>query len=524
MNVKSAVLLLVVSAVSVFGESRLVRDFGQPGFLDQWTCQKDKEMLRPAGNGGAEVTYRKFIAGGYPFPAIVTGFSEPSDDWSGYAKLELDLQSPQGKDLAMVIELRNQNGKKHVIMFPRGTLTSTVRQKVRLTLPPLETAERIKEMHLYIFKPATDFSYTIYQINLFRDSAIDLLNGIARKLDDLNDATRTGDFQSRLKKLRQTVGNEARISEKTYREITELAAAVETRCFIAAGEKTALKLPEAMRRPTTAPAPTSITTGDGRKMRLVWADEFNSTGLPEAKEWDYEVGFVRNNERQYYTAARPENVSRQDGCLVITARKENFSPPAPVMDQDKAMRGKTEAEYTAASVFTRRGWKHGRIEVRAMMPYGRGLWPAIWMMGTNFRTVNWPQCGEIDILEYLGSEPNIAHCGIHVKNGFRSEKNQRLNWSSNGQYPLELPEFVFHVYALEWDAQRLRILIDEQPKLTLKRSEVEKKSGSPWPFDLPLYLILNTAIGGDWGGMKGIDDTVFPAAYRIDYVRVYQYE
>ena len=140
------------------------------------------------------------------------------------------------------------------------------------------------------------------------------------------------------------------------------------------------------------------------KWQLVWSDEFNYHGLPDPAKWDYEEGFVRNGESQYYTRARLANARVEDGHLTIECRKETFTPPnhAPVA-------------YTAASLITlhKEAWQSGRIEVRAKLPYGQGVWPAIWTLGTNITQVGWPACGEIDIMEFVGKETNNVHGTVH---------------------------------------------------------------------------------------------------------------
>ena len=154
--------------------------------------------------------------------------------------------------------------------------------------------------------------------------------------------------------------------------------------------------------------------------RLVWSDEFDYTGLPDPKKWDYEEGFVRNNEAQYYTRARKENARVENGMLVIEGRKEKF----PVPQASSGGKGRQFADYTAASLITlnKADWKFGRIEVRAKLPQGRGVWPAIWMLGSNIRQVGWPACGEIDIMEFVGHTPGFVHATVH----FPEERQARL--------------------------------------------------------------------------------------------------
>ena len=152
------------------------------------------------------------------------------------------------------------------------------------------------------------------------------------------------------------------------------------------------------------PAPT--TEPADKQWKLVWSDEFDYQGLPDANKWDYEVGFVRNKESQYYTRARPENARVEGGNLVIEGRHETYSDP-----NAKGRNAGKAAEYTAASLITRKKaeWKYGRVEIRARLPEGKGVWPAIWMLGSNIGEIGWPACGEIDIMEFVGHDPNHVH-------------------------------------------------------------------------------------------------------------------
>jgi len=253
--------------------------------------------------------------------------------------------------------------------------------------------------------------------------------------------------------------------------------------------------------------------------KLVWSDEFDKPGLPDSTKWGYETGFIRNNEAQYYTRERRENARIENGMLVIEARKEHF-PNAdfdPAAKESRhARRSREFAEYTSASLTTRgkTNWTGGRIEVRAKLPTGRGTWPAIWTLGTNDRQVGWPACGEVDIMEFVGFEPGVIHANVHTKKYNHVQKNGK-----GGQIKLPDAADAFHVYALEWDGEHLDIFVDEHKYFTYSN---EKSGTDAWPFDKDQYLILNLAIGGAWGGQKGIDDTIFPQRYLIDYVRVYQ--
>jgi beta-glucanase (GH16 family) len=243
-----------------------------------------------------------------------------------------------------------------------------------------------------------------------------------------------------------------------------------------------------------AHTPASPTVGE----TLVWQDEFDRAGLPDGSRWNYEEGFVRNNERQYYTRARSENARVENGTLIIEARRERHE----------------NADYTSASLTSRASWTYGRIEVRATLPKGRGTWPAIWTLGTNIRDAGWPACGEIDIMEHVGFDPGRIHANIHT-----SAYNHVQRTNKGNSVVIARPDEDFHVYSAAWSPNAIEMSVDGQRYFTFAR---EPGGNAVWPFDTPQYLILNLAIGGNWGGQQGIDDDAFPARFVIDYVRVYR--
>ena len=235
------------------------------------------------------------------------------------------------------------------------------------------------------------------------------------------------------------------------------------------------------------------------QFKLAWAEEFNYEGLPDTAVWGYETGYIRNHELQCYTN-NAENARVENGCLLIEAIKEKVGTFL----------------YTSASINTlgKKEFFHGRIEVCAKIPTGKGAWPAIWMMGTDRPTVGWPECGEIDIMENVGYDPKRFHATVHTP-GSRKDPDAVIRSNS-----ILLPDAYtnFHVFAVEWHEDRLDFFVDE--KLTLSyRKDVTLPQY--WRFDKPHYLLLNLAIGGAWGGAHGIDDSIFPLKYYVDWVRYY---
>jgi glycerophosphoryl diester phosphodiesterase len=242
-------------------------------------------------------------------------------------------------------------------------------------------------------------------------------------------------------------------------------------------------------------------TGDA-KLKLIWSEEFNYTGLPDTSKWSFETGGdgFGNNELQYYTESDSSNAWVQNGVLRITAR-------------DKSV-GKNE--FTSAKLVTR-GWaefKYGRIEISAKLPPGRGLWPAIWMLPRDISSVGWPLGGEIDIMEHVGYERDTVLGTVHTETYNHVKNTQRSK-----KIFIDSPYDKFHLYAIEWTANEIDFFVDDQHYLSFHN---ENKTIAEWPFDKAFYLILNIAVGGNLGGQKGIDKSAFPSSMEVDYVRVYQ--
>jgi len=249
--------------------------------------------------------------------------------------------------------------------------------------------------------------------------------------------------------------------------------------------------------------PVTVPPEAGTKT-LVWSDEFDNTGLPDAAKWRYDTDGNAsgwgNNEKQFYTSGRLQNSEVKGGFLSINAIKEDFQG----------------FKYTSARLITKAkgDWLYGRIEVKAKLPDGRGMLPAIWMLPTDWAYGNWPKSGEIDIMENVGYDPYVIVASAHTES-----YNHVIGTQKNNKMTVADCYTNFHVYALEWEAAEYRVYIDDTLYFTFKN---EGTGAKVWPFDKRFHLLLNVAVGGNWGGAQGIDDTIFPRSMIVDYVRVYK--
>jgi beta-glucanase (GH16 family) len=242
--------------------------------------------------------------------------------------------------------------------------------------------------------------------------------------------------------------------------------------------------------------------------RLVWSDEFDYAGLPDPSKWDYQVGGGGwgNNEQQYYTSLRKENARVENGKLIIEARQERWE----------------SRDYTSARLVSKgkADWTYGRFEVRARLPSGLGTWPAIWMMpSSNSYGGGWPDNGEIDLMEHVGFDPNVVHGTAHTRMYYHSIGTQKGDKIS---VPTATSDY--NVYAIEWTPDEIRWYVNDKHYFTFKNERLTDKNADfrQWPFDKPFFLILNIAVGGNWGGQRGIDKSIWPQRLEVDYVRVYQ--
>lgn len=239
---------------------------------------------------------------------------------------------------------------------------------------------------------------------------------------------------------------------------------------------------------------------------LVWQDEFDTDGLPDPNIWTFETEGNAwnwgNGEDQYYTDSRLENARVEEGVLNIIARREDYQ-------------GK---KYTSARINSRKSanFLYGRMEVRARIPRGQGIWPAIWMMPTEGVYGGWPDSGEIDIMEYFGWLPDDSiHSNIHTH-----AYNHKQGNGKGGSIVVDGIHEEFHSYILEWYPDRLEFYLDDQPVFTYSRPS---DNWEEWPYNRPFYFILNNAVGGDWCRQNGgVDDSIFPQSLQVDYVRVYE--
>lgn len=238
---------------------------------------------------------------------------------------------------------------------------------------------------------------------------------------------------------------------------------------------------------------------------LVWQDEFNDsringkTPLPNTEKWSYETGAGGwgNNEIQNYIAANRGTDTCaiiSDGILKIIAKKVGN-------------------EVLSIRMNTKSSWTYGYFEARLKMSSGKGTWPAFWMMPKNFTA--WPLDGEIDIMEYVGYNPNVTHSSVHTQS-----YNHSIGTQKTGTKTISNAETTFHVYALEWTPDKITGYVDNVAYFTFANDG--KNDYNTWPFYKPFYIKLNLAWGGNWGGAQGIDETKLPAKYEIDYVRVFQ--
>lgn len=233
---------------------------------------------------------------------------------------------------------------------------------------------------------------------------------------------------------------------------------------------------------------------------LVWQDEFDSTAL-RTNFWNYEMGNNNgwgNNELQYY---REDNTSIKDGHLVITAKKQNFGGN----------------DFTSSRLTTqgKKFFKFGRIDIRAALPKGKGLWPALWMLGTNINTVSWPACGEIDIMELAGDIPNRTVGTVHYGANTASHQFKSVPYYLEGDDNFQDE---FHVFSINWESDLIQFYVDDVLYKTITPASL---NGAAYPFNKNMFFIFNVAVGGTFPGNPN-ESTPFPQSMIVDYIRVFQ--
>lgn len=239
-----------------------------------------------------------------------------------------------------------------------------------------------------------------------------------------------------------------------------------------------------------------------------WADEFDGNTLDRTK-WRYDTAYNKagwfNHEKQYYARARPENTRLENGHLIIEARRDGADKQVSRL-ADWGGQG-----YSSAKLVGTRASRYGFYEISARLPCARGTWPAIWMLPDGG---SWPDQGEIDIMEMVGHDANVVHATLHT-----GLFNHRIGTQRGAQVTVPTACTAFHRYQLDWRADAITIGVDDRAYMRVR--DDQPGGHGAWPFDRPFRLILNLAIGGDWGGAKGIDDAALPQRMEIDYVRVW---
>ena len=242
-----------------------------------------------------------------------------------------------------------------------------------------------------------------------------------------------------------------------------------------------------------------------KRLELVWEDDFTDPVLDDDK-WTATIGDgcpdfcgFGNNELQYYSD-QEKNLRIEDGKLIIQALKDTLG----------------NGGYSSAKIVTKgKGdWKYGKVLVRAKVPYGRGTWPAIWMLPTMDGERKWPLDGEIDIMEHVGYNQGMIYGTIHSK-----KYNHLIGTQKVDSIALPDAHGTFHDYGLEWTEESMTWSIDSEPYYTIHKGD-EGYEG--WPFDQPFHLIFNLAVGGNWGGKYGVEDSIWPQTLEIDFVKIYQ--
>lgn len=265
-------------------------------------------------------------------------------------------------------------------------------------------------------------------------------------------------------------------------------------------------------RDSAALPPPVPATQTGKTWTLVWADEFDVAGAPDPARWAIFTGCTKTNSPVYFTG-RPENLRVENGCLVFEARRETFRNPNFRPNSTRPRQRIESFPYTSGRVQTlgKAAWTYGRIVTCVRLSHALGTHGAIWTMGENYPQLNWPRCGEIDILEYLGRMPDVAWQVVH----YGDESGKDVSVENRASAPA-LSDGRFHEIALEWDRDEIRWFVDGAQTGTFATGAATTSRGNP--YRLPHFLILNLSVGG-WG--QDPDPRQYPARMEVDHVRVY---
>lgn len=240
---------------------------------------------------------------------------------------------------------------------------------------------------------------------------------------------------------------------------------------------------------------------ENKEYQLVWSDDFKENVINE-DNWTFEIwdaGRVNNEWQQY--VENTDNYKLENGFLHIIVTKTGANEKGGYTSTRLMSKGKKE-------------FKYGRIEFKAKMPKGVGTWPALWMLGANIDEKGWPKCGEIDVMEYVGFQSDTTHTNVHTQ-------YQSGSTDFHVETPLVTAEEDFHIYGLTWTPDKLDFYLDDPQNITNSYAPSVKTIDN-WPFDQPFFMIMNFAVGGNWGGEKGVDDSIWPQEMVVDYVKVYQ--
>lgn len=278
-----------------------------------------------------------------------------------------------------------------------------------------------------------------------------------------------------------------------------------TRCGKTSEPEVTMPEVEEIVEENTPPKPDPDDTNYWDAAELVWSDEFEGNEL-STDNWSFETGGGGwgNNEQQNYQAEGNSEVS--NGTLKVIAKKN--------------INNTIEGAFTSARLNSKKSFKYGRMEINAKLPEhkGNGIWPALWMLGSNIQTAGWPACGEIDIMEYVSFKPNKTHFSIH------STANNHVNGTeiTSGAVDLETIEEEFHTFGMLWSEKYIKFYLDDINNIQFTFRRPATYTIDSWPFSNQFYFLMNIAVGGNWGGLEGVDSSIFPATMEIDYIRVYQ--